>query len=129
MATPKKRFTTIDEYISTFPQEVQGILAELRETVRGAAPNAEEGISYQIPAFRLKGKYLVYFAAFRKHIGLYPPPPEAFKKEVASYEGPKGNLKFPIDKPIPLSLVERIVKHRAEEILEMAKGAANPSKG
>jgi uncharacterized protein YdhG (YjbR/CyaY superfamily) len=120
MATAKRRFETVDEYISTFPQNVQGILEKVRETIREAAPQAEETISYQIPTFKLKGNYLVYFAAFRKHIGLYPPPPKAFKEEVSSYEGPKGNLKFPIDKPIPLDLVRRIVEYRVKEILGRA---------
>jgi uncharacterized protein YdhG (YjbR/CyaY superfamily) len=90
----------------------------MRRTIRKAAPEAEETISYQIPTFKLNGISLVHFAAFRKHIGLYPPAPGAFKKEVSSYEGPKGNLKFPVDKPIPYDLLMRIVLFRRKEILE-----------
>ena len=113
----KKKFETIDEYIRTFPENVQTILEKLRQTVKRAAPEAEETISYQIPTFKLKGSSIVHFAAFRKHIGLYPPAPKDFKKDVSSYEGPKGNLKFPIDKPIPYDLVTRIVVFR-KKILE-----------
>jgi uncharacterized protein YdhG (YjbR/CyaY superfamily) len=118
---PMKKVTparTVDEYISAFPKNVREILEEIRQTIRKAAPAAEETISYSIPAFKLKGNYLAYFAAFKKHIGLYPPPPKAFRKEVSRYEGPKGNLKFPIDEPIPLDLVKRIVQHKVKEILE-----------
>ena len=114
----KKQFETIDEYIETFPKDVQSILEKMRRTIRKAAPDAEEAISYQIATFKLKGSSLVHFAAFRKHIGLYPPAPREFKKEVSSYEGPKGNLKFPTDKPIPYDLVTRIVLFRRKEILE-----------
>ncbi len=81
----------------------------MRQTIRKAVPEAEEAISYQIPTFKLNGSSLVHFAAFKKHIGLYPPAPKEFKKKVAQYEGPKGNLKFPMDKPIPYDLVTRIV--------------------
>jgi len=123
MPISKKQFKTIDEYIETFPKGIQSILKGVRQTIKEAAPEAEEAISYQIPTFKLKGNYLVYFAAFKKHIGLYPPSPKAFRKEVSPYEGPKGNLKFPIDKPIPLDLVKRIVKYRVKEILE--KGRKN----
>ena len=113
-ATPAK---TIDGYISAFPKNVQDILEEIRQTIKKAAPAAQETISYSIPAFKLKGNYLAYFAAFKKHIGLYPPTPKAFRKEASSYEGPKGNLKFPIDKPIPLDLVKRIVEYKVKAIL------------
>jgi len=113
----KKQFETIDEYIKTFPKDVQTILEKMRQAIRRAASEAEETISYQIPTFKLNGISLVHFAAFRKHIGLYPPVPAAFKKEVSAYEGPKGNLKFPTDKPIPYDLVTRIVLFRRKEIL------------
>jgi uncharacterized protein YdhG (YjbR/CyaY superfamily) len=105
----KKQFETIDEYIKTFPRDVQSILEKMRRTIRKAAPEAEETISYQIPTFKLNGNSIAHFAAFKKHIGLYPPAPKEFKKEASSFEGPKGNLKFPIDKPIPYDLVTRIV--------------------
>jgi uncharacterized protein YdhG (YjbR/CyaY superfamily) len=113
----KKQFETIDEYIQTFPKDVQTILERMRQTIRRAAPEAEETISYQIPTFKLNGISLVHFAAFRKHVGLYPPAAAAFKKEVSAYEGPKGNLRFPTDKPIPYDLVTRIVLFRKKEIL------------
>ena len=108
----RKHFESIDEYINTFPADVQKILEKMRRTIQKAAPQAEETISYQIPTFKMRGSILVHFAAFKKHIGLYPPAPREFKKEVASYMGPKGNLKFPIDKPIPYDLVTRIVLFR-----------------
>ena len=121
MITHKKQFKTIDEYISTFPKKTQDILEKVRKTIKKAAPEAEELISYQIPAFKLKNNYLAYFAAFKNHIGFYPPAPKAFKKEVTQYEGPKGNLKFPIDKPIPLGLVQKIVKYKVKESFEKGK--------
>ena len=117
----KKQFETIDEYIETFPRDVQSILEKMRQTIRKAAPEAEETISYQMPTFKLKGSVLVYFAAFRRHIGLFPPAPREFKKEVSSYEGPKGNLKFPTDKPMPYDLVTRIVLFRKKSIQENKK--------
>jgi uncharacterized protein YdhG (YjbR/CyaY superfamily) len=113
----EKQFETIDEYIKTFPKDVQTILGKMRQTIRRAAPEAEETISYQIPTFKLNGNSIAHFAAFKKHIGLYPPAPGVFKKEVSAYEGPKGNLRFPTDKPIPYDLVTRIVLFRKKEIL------------
>ena len=106
----------IDEYISAFPNNVQEILEKIRTTIRKAAPDAEETISYQMPTFTLKGN-LVHFAAFKNHIGFYPAPSgiEAFKKELSVYEGAKGSIKFPIDKPLPLALVSQIVKFRVKE--------------
>ncbi len=115
---PKTKFENIDEYVAGCPSDVRELLQKLRRTIREAAPDAEESISYQIPTFKLEGKNLVHFAAFKNHIGFYPPAPKAFEREVSPYEGPKGNLKFPIDKPIPLDLVKRIVKYRVKEILE-----------
>jgi uncharacterized protein YdhG (YjbR/CyaY superfamily) len=113
----------IDGYIATFPNDVQEILEKIRMTIRKAAPDAEEIISYQIPSFTLKGKYLIYFAAYKKHIGLYPAPRgiEKFKKELSLYGSGKGTLKFPLDKPIPFNLISRIVKFRAKENLETAE--------
>jgi uncharacterized protein YdhG (YjbR/CyaY superfamily) len=114
----KKQFETIDEYIKASPKDVQAILEKMRQTIRKAVPEAEETISYQMPTFRLKGSSLVHFAAFKEHIGLYPPAPKEFKKEVSQYEGPKGNLKFPIDKPMPYDLVTRIVLSLRKRTLE-----------
>ena len=106
----------IDEYISAFSPEVQSILESIRATIRETAPDARETISYGMPAFRLEG-ILVYFAAFRKHIGFYPPVKgdDRLLKAVAPYAGPKGNLRFPLDRPMPLELIERIVKLRVKQ--------------
>ncbi len=107
---------SIDDYIRQCPDNVQAILERVRATIRKAAPEAQEVISYQMPAFKLHG-ILVYFAAWKQHIGLYPPISgnEALKKAVAKYAGPKGNLQFPLDKPIPYQLIERIVKLRVKQ--------------
>ena len=106
----------IDEYISAFAPEVRAILESIRETIRQAAPDAQETISYGMPAYRLNG-ILVYFAAFRKHIGFYPPVKgdAPLLKAVAPYAGPKGSLRFPLDRPMPLDLIGRIVKLRVKQ--------------
>ena len=121
MKTEKTGFTSIDEYIATFPRETQKILKEMRATIKAAAPEAEEKISYQMPTFFLKGN-LVHFAAFKNHIGFYPTPSgiEAFKDELSVYEGAKGSVQFPIEKPMPLKLITRIVKYRVAENLKNA---------
>lgn len=126
MRAEKNAPKDIDEYIAGFPNDVQGILEKIRMAIRKAAPDAEEIISYQIPAFTLKGQ-LIYFAAFKNHIGFYPPVTggdEKFKIEKSVYEGPKGNLKFPLDKPIPYALISKIVKIRVKENLERAAAKA-----
>ena len=122
MDSKKSGFNSIDEYIATFPQDIQKILQELRATIKAAAPDAEEKISYQMPTFFLNGN-LVHFAAFKKHIGFYPTPSgiEAFKKELSVYDGAKGSVQFPIDEPMPLKLISRIVKFRAAENIKKAK--------
>lgn len=104
---------TIDEYIAGFSPKIREILERIRVTIRKAAPEARETISYQMPAFR-QGGILVYFAAWKRHIGLYPPVSgnEALEEEARPYAGEKGNLQFPLDKPVPYDLIERIVKHR-----------------
>jgi uncharacterized protein YdhG (YjbR/CyaY superfamily) len=116
--------SNIDEYIAGFPPDVQAILGNIRATIRRAAPDAEEIISYRMPAFRLRG-ILVYFAAFRKHIGLYPPVRGDAKveKAVAAWAGPKGNLQFPLDQPIPFELIARIVKLRVKQNQAKARAA------
>ena len=112
----------IDDYIAAFSPRVRAILKKVRATVRKAAPRAEERISYGIPAFVLHGN-LVYFAAFKNHIGFYPPVrDQKLKKAVAIYAGEKGNLRFPLDQPIPYALIGRIVKARVRENLENAGG-------
>lgn len=117
----------IDEYIARFPADVQAILEKVRGTIRKAAPEAKETISYQMHAFRQHG-ILVYFAAWKEHIGLYPPVSgdKALEKAVARYAGPKGNLQFPLDQPIPYDLIERIVKLRVKQ--DLAKAAAKRKK-
>lgn len=118
----------IDDYISRFPADVQAVLEKVRETVRQCAPDATEVISYQMPAFKQHG-ILVYFAAWKKHIGLYPPisGDKTLEKAVARYAGPKGNLQFPLDEPIPYGLIERIVKLRVKQDSE--KAATKRKKG
>ena len=117
----------IDGYISQFSADVQAILQKVRTTISSAAPEAMETISYLMPAFKLHGM-LVYFAAWKKHIGLYPPisGDKALEKAVARYAGPKGNLQFPLDEPIPYVLIERIVKLRVKQ--DTAKAAARRNK-
>lgn len=113
-----KRFKTMDEYIKTFPEDVQDILEKMRQTIQKAAPEATEAISYQMPTFKLNGKNLVHFAAWKNHIGFYPTPSgtEAFKKELSRYKGAKGSVQFPLEEPIPHDLVKKVVKFRMKEI-------------
>jgi len=114
----RKQFETIDDYIKTFPTDVQKILEKMRQTIRKAAPEAVEAVSYQMPTFKLNGKNLVHFAAFKSHIGFYPIPSgiEAFRRELSPYKQGKGSAQFPVDKPIPYDLVEKIVRFRVKEI-------------
>jgi uncharacterized protein YdhG (YjbR/CyaY superfamily) len=116
---PKTVFSTVDEYIGMQPAAAREGLQQLRETIRKAAPSAEETISYQMPAFRLHGM-LVYFAAFSGHFGFYPMPAtiEWFKDKLKGYKLSKGTIQFPFDQPLPLKLVEEIVKFRVKENLE-----------
>jgi len=118
----KTNFQSIDEYIAAFPKETQKILKEIRATIKAAAPNAEEKISYQMPTFFLNGN-LIHFAAFKNHIGIYPTPSgtEAFKDEISKYQGAKGSIRLPIDEPMPLKLISRIVEFRVAENLQKAK--------
>ena len=112
----------IDDYIAGFPDDVQVILQKIRMTIKKAAPNAEETIKYQMPTFTLQGN-LVHFGAFKKHIGFYPVPTgiEAFKDELSVYEGGKGSVKFPLDKPMPYDLISKIVQFRVQENLKNAE--------
>jgi uncharacterized protein YdhG (YjbR/CyaY superfamily) len=114
--------TTIDEYIATFPADIQSILQKIRATIRKAAPQAEETINYQMPTFKLHGN-LVHFAAFKNHIGFYPTPSgiEKFKKDIEKYEWAKGSVQFPLDKPIPYGLIVKITKFRVKENLAKIK--------
>jgi uncharacterized protein YdhG (YjbR/CyaY superfamily) len=112
----KAQFKNMDEYIATFPGNVQAILYKLRETIRESAPEAEEAISYGMPTFKFYGN-LVHFAAYKSHIGFYPTPSAiiAFKEELSSYKQAKGSIQFQIDEPIPYDLVKQIVEFRMKE--------------
>jgi uncharacterized protein YdhG (YjbR/CyaY superfamily) len=111
-----KKVTTIDEYIALYPKETQVLLNKIRATIHKAAPKAEEAMKYGIPTFVLNVN-LVHFGGFKKHIGFYPAPSgiKKFQKELSKYEGAKGSVKFPIDKPLPLTLITKIVKFRVKE--------------
>ena len=118
MTTMTAKPTTIDDYIAPYPPGVRAVLQQVRETVRAAAPQAEEAISYRIPAFRHHG-VLVYFAAFKNHIGFYPPVSgdAPLQKALAPFAGEKGNLRFPLDQPLPYELITRIVALRLKQNL------------
>lgn len=120
MPAQKRKCKTIDEYVRTFPKDVQGVLERLRQTIRKTAPQAVETISYDMPTFKLDGKFLVSFAAWKSHIGLYPIPSgtAAFQKEVSPYRGAKSTVRFPLEKPIPHDLVEKLVLFRMRETHE-----------
>ena len=122
MATARATYENIDAYIAASPPAVQPALREIRGLIRKAAPDAEETISYQMPAFRQHG-ILLYFAAFKQHIGLYPPVrgDARLEKAMAPYAGEKGNLRFPLDQPIPFALIERIAKFRVKQDLAAAE--------
>jgi uncharacterized protein YdhG (YjbR/CyaY superfamily) len=123
MSTSKKIFKTIDEYIAVFPKNVQDILQELRQAIEESAPEAKEVISYQMPAFKLNGN-LVYFAAWKNHIGFYGGSSsiiDAFKEELSDFKVSKGTIKFPLDKPLPIDLVKKIVARRVKENLDKRK--------
>ena len=122
MKSKKAGFTSIDEYIATFPEDVQKIMKQLREAIKAAAPQAEEKISYQMPTFTLNGTYLVYFAGWKTHIAFYGAPRgnAEFKEDLSAYESGAGTLKFPFDKPMPYGLITKIVKFRAAENLKRA---------
>jgi uncharacterized protein YdhG (YjbR/CyaY superfamily) len=113
---------TIDQYIAGFPRDVQEILQQIRKTIQKATPDAVEAISYAMPTFKLNGN-LIHFAAYKNHIGLYPAPQgiEAFKKELSAYKGAKGSVQFPLDQPMPLTLITKIVKFRVAQSLEKKK--------
>ncbi|MEQ9438850.1 MAG: DUF1801 domain-containing protein [Cyclobacteriaceae bacterium] len=122
MESNATKTTSVDEYISMFPEDIQMKLQQLRQTVREAAPETEEVISYAMPTYKLHGN-LVHFAAFKKHIGFYPAPSgiTAFQEELAAYKGAKGSVQFPLSEPLPLKLIQKIVKHRVKENLAKQK--------
>jgi len=112
----------IDDYMTLFPEATQRLMQQMRVTIRKAAPGATEKISYGIPAFAL-GKDLVHFAGYKKHIGFYPGAGAiaTFKQQLAGYKTSKGAVQFPLDRPLPLALVARIVKFRVKQVLSVAK--------
>jgi|ERR1043165_1406101 uncharacterized protein YdhG (YjbR/CyaY superfamily) len=121
MKTKQKQPTTIDEYIAGFPRDVQPLLAKVRATIRKAAPDAEEAISYRMPTFKLHGN-MIHFAGYNHHIGLYPGsrPIEVFKDELTKYKTSKGTVQLPLDKPIPVGLITKITKFCVKRNLERA---------
>lgn len=123
----KTDFKSMDEYIATHPSDVQAVLQRVRSTIRKAVPAAEEAISYQIPTFKLHGKYAVYFAGWKQHYSIYPASSHlvaAFKEELAPYEVNKGTIRFPLSEPVPVKLIGRIAKFLAKEADARAKAKA-----
>ncbi len=118
-ATPEN----VDEYINSFPKETQKYLKQMRAAIKKAAPKAEEGIGYKMPAYKLNDRPLVYFAGYAKHIGFYATPTghKEFKKELSVYKEGKGSVQFPLDEPLPIALITKIVKFRVQENLAKAK--------
>jgi uncharacterized protein YdhG (YjbR/CyaY superfamily) len=108
---------TVDDYIAGFPGDIQAILREIRATIKKVAPEAQEGISYQIPTFKRNGIFLIYFAGFKKHVSLYPILSECpgFEAELAPYRSGRATAKFPLNQPIPFALIEKIVKFMMQE--------------
>lgn len=131
MKTKKSGFTTIDEYIAACPEETRERLQAIRAAVRKVAPEAREKISYQIAAFELNGKHLIYFAGWKKHVSLYPIPAgakrEAFEKEISKYADGKGTLQFPLDRPLPIRFIQKVIRLHVANNLTNAK--MNSGKG
>jgi uncharacterized protein YdhG (YjbR/CyaY superfamily) len=124
MAGEQTKPTTIDEYITGFPPEVQAVLEEVRGTIRAAVPEAEETISYGIPTYKLNGRYVIYFAGYKKHVSVYPAPigVEEFKEELAAYASGQGTAKFRLDRPIPFDLIIRMTQYNLKENLARTAG-------
>ena len=120
MITKKSNFASMDEYIATFPEDVQKILKKVRSTIKATVPKAEETISYGIPTFTMNGKYLIYFAGWKNHISIYPIPTgdNAFNEKIASYIAGRGTVKFPLAEPIPFKLIRQMVKLRMADAVE-----------
>jgi uncharacterized protein YdhG (YjbR/CyaY superfamily) len=126
-------FKSVDEYIASRPETVQAVLGRVRDTIRKAVPEAEEVISYQIPTYKLHGDPVLYFAGWKQHFSLYPASANlvaAFKDDIASYVVSKGTIRFPLSQPVPVKLIGRIAKYRAQEVAArvQAKAAAPPKK-
>ena len=121
---PKTNFQSIDEYIAACPPDSQAYLRQIRALIKTLAPEAKERISYQMAAFELNGRNFIHFAGWKKHVSLYPVPAgsEAFERQIAKYAGGKGTLKFPLDEPLPIKLIERVVKLHLEANKKKTKG-------
>ena len=127
----KTDFKSVDEYIASQPEAVQGVLQRVRGIIRKAVPGAEESISYQIPTYKLRGERVIYFAGWKQHYSLYPSTDHvvaAFKDDLAKYEVSKGTIRFPLSLPVPVKLIERIAKFRAKEAAGREKVKAAASK-
>jgi uncharacterized protein YdhG (YjbR/CyaY superfamily) len=127
MTMTKTSFTSVDHYIAAQPEAVQGVLERVRGIVRKAVPGAQEAISYQIPTYRLHGRPVIYFAGWKEHYSLYPltkAVAAAFKEKLARYVVSKGTIRFPLDEPVPASLIAGIARVRAKEVAEQAKPTA-----
>jgi len=128
----KTAFRSVDEYIASQPEAAQGVLRRVRRIIRKAVPGAEEAISYQIPAYKLNGRPVIYFAGWRQHYSVYPSTDRlvaAFKDDLARYEVSKGTIRFPLSEPVPVKLIEAVAKFRAKEVAEREKAkAAAPKK-
>ena len=119
----EKQFSPVETYIASFPPDIQMLLDEVRSTIRKAVPDATEGVSYGIAAYHYKGKPLLYFGGFKKHIGLYATPEarEAFEEELSCYKRGKGSVKFPFSEPLPLPLIARIAKYKMQQLKSSSK--------
>lgn len=120
MTPAKTKFASVDEYVASFPEETQKVLEEVRALIKSAVPDARENISYQIAAFEVNRKNFIHIAGWKKHISVYPIPSgtDAFNKEISKYADGKGTVKFPLDKPLPLKLIERVIKYRLADHLK-----------
>jgi uncharacterized protein YdhG (YjbR/CyaY superfamily) len=124
----KTDFKSVDEYLTTQPEDVQAILQRVRGAIRAALPGAEEAISYQMPTFKVQGNRVLYFAGWKRHYSLYPAGDrlvEAFKEELAPYEVDKGTIRFPLNRPVPVELIERIAKFRVKEAEQSGMGGGD----
>ena len=123
MTSMKTGFHSIDEYIDGFPDETQKALREICAAIKALVPDAEEYISYKMPAFKVNGEYFIHFSAWKNHIGMYPIPAgnDAFQKQIEPYRSAKSSLNFPLDKPMPMKLIEKFIKFRIAENLKNAK--------
>jgi len=127
----KTDFKSVDDYIASQPKAIQDILERVRNVIREALPGAEEVISYKIPAYKLRGESVIYFAGWKQHYSLYPATKRViakFKEELAAYQISKATIRFPLSQPVPVKLIGRIAKFRAKEVKEREKTKANPKK-